>query len=291
MAEKEKQQPTVIRVRKKGRGHGGHHGGAWKVAYADFITCMFALFLVMWLLTQADLKLRQEIAQYFRQPGVLAGGSILGDDARPKEKDKPTALDAAPVVVPGTGEDTSALRGHAKELEQALVSSPELEIIKDQVHVQITAEGLEIQVVDSGAQGQRDLLFDLSSAQLKPALVALLQEIAKNLGTLPNSVEIGGHTDARKFAAGSGLDNWDLSFQRADNARRVMETNGLRPNQVLRLAAYGDAHPLNAADPLADENRRLSILARRIDSPARAGDQAEAPANATAPRPEDAPAG
>jgi chemotaxis protein MotB len=258
-------KPTVIvKIRKKG-GHAGHHGGAWKVAYADFITCMFALFMVLWLLTQADLKLRQDIARYFRNPGIQSGGSLIGDSVQ-NEQGRPQAVDAAQPIVPGNGEEIKVLRGQAGKIQEALESTPELQEIKDQVHVEVTAEGLEIQVIDSGSAGREDLLFDLNSAALKPELVKLLEKIAPPLGKLPNRVEIGGHTDARQFAAGSGLSNWDLSFARANNARRVLESSGLRAGQVLRIAAYGDAKPLDAANPLADENRRLSILARRTSA-------------------------
>jgi len=255
-------KPTVIIVKKK-RHHAAHHGGAWKVAYADFITCMFALFLVLWLLTQADLKLRQEIARYFRNSGLTSGGSMLGEVMQSAKSDKAKPLEAALAIVQGSGEDLEALRGHAKEIEEAVERRPELEAIKDHVQIQVTEEGLEIQIVDSGSSRRRDLLFEISSAELKPALVALLRELAQHLGKLPNRIEIGGHTDARPFAVSSGLTNFDLSYARANNARKVLEASGLRPDQVLRVTAYADAKPLNATDPLADENRRLSVLARR----------------------------
>jgi chemotaxis protein MotB len=131
------------------------------------------------------------------------------------------------------------------------------------VKVEVTEEGLEIQVVDSGAAGKKGLLFDVSSAALKPELVALLKELAGHLSKLPNHIEIGGHTDARPYAAGANLSNWDLSFQRANNARTVLEQSGMRAGQILRVSAYASEKPLNVANPLADENRRLSILARR----------------------------
>jgi len=263
-----KAAPQVIVKFKKKRTHGGgHHGGAWKVAYADFITCMFALFLVLWLLTQADLKLRQELARYFRNSGVQSGGSMLGDKLETAKTNQARPLEASLTIVQGSGEELEALRGHAKEIQEALEHGPEFAAIKEHVRVEVTSEGLEIQVVDSGASGRKGLLFDLSSAALKPELIALLKELAGHLKELPNHIEIGGHTDARPFAAGANLSNWDLSFQRANNARAVLESSGLRPNQVLRVSAYGAEKPLIAADPLADENRRLSILARKEDKP------------------------
>lgn len=259
-----KGQPQVVVKWKKKKGHGGgHHGGAWKVAYADFITCMFALFLVLWLLTQADLKLRQDLARYFRNAGVQSGGSMLGNTLENAKTNAARPLEAALTIVQGAGEELEALRGHAKEIQEALEHGSEFEALKDHVRVEVTDEGLEIQIVDSGASGRKGLLFDLSSAALKPELVTLLKELAGHLKTLPNHIEIGGHTDARPFAVKAGLSNWDLSFERANNARAVLEQSGIRANQILRISAYGSERPLNVADPMADENRRLSILARR----------------------------
>lgn len=269
-----KGQPQVVVKWKKKKGHGGgHHGGAWKVAYADFITCMFALFLVLWLLTQADLKLRQELARYFRNAGVQSGGSMLGDKLEQAKTDQNRPLEAALTIVQGAGEELQALRGQAKEIQEALEHGPQFDAIKDHVRVEVTAEGLEIQIVDSGASGRKGLLFDLSSAALKPELVTLLKELAQHLKTLPNHIEIGGHTDARPFPVGANLSNWDLSYERANNARSVLEQAGIRPNQILRISAYGAEKPLNVADPMADENRRLSILARRekTDKPEKPG--------------------
>jgi chemotaxis protein MotB len=257
------QPQVVVKWKKKKGGHGGHHGGAWKVAYADFITTLFALFLVLWLLSQADLKLRQEIARYFRNAGVQSGGSMLGDKFQQARTHDVRPLEASLTIVQGAGEELEALRGHAKEIQEALERGPEFASIKDHVRIEVTAEGLEIQVADSGASGRKGLLFDLSSAALKPELIALLKELAGHLKTLPNHIEIGGHTDARPFAAGAGLSNWDLSYERANNARAVLEQAGLPPKQILRISAYGSERPLNVQDPMADENRRLSILARR----------------------------
>jgi chemotaxis protein MotB len=262
----------IVKVIRK-RGHGsGHHGGAWKVAYADFITCMFALFMVLWLLTQADLQLRQDIARYFRNASVLSGGSAIGASLQTAKTKQVRPLEAALTVVQGSGEDLEALRGRAREIQKAIERTPELAAVRENVRVQVTEEGLEIQIMDSGANGRGNLLFDISSAALKPALVTLLGEVAAELGKLPNRIEIGGHTDARLFALSSALSNWDLSFARANNARQVMEARGLYPNQVLRVTAYADTKLFNPQDPLADENRRLSVLARR-ETPTGSGRQ------------------
>jgi len=254
---------VIIKFKKKG-GHGGHHGGAWKVAYADFVTAMMALFIVLWLLTQADLALRQQIARYFRNPGVLSGGNLVGESAQTAQSGDVRPLDAAISLVQGSGEEVEALRGQAKAIEHMIEESPELAEIKSLVQIAVSKKGLEIQVVD--AEGQKDLLFDVSSAQLKPALVHLLEKLAGPLGRLPNRLRIGGHTDARPFAPDAGLTNWDLAFSRANSARKIMEGNGLRPDQVEAVIAYADSNLLNPSNPYAPENRRLSVTAVREDA-------------------------
>ncbi len=262
---------VIIKIKRKG-GHGGHHGGAWKVAYADFVTAMMALFIVLWLLTQADLALRQSIARYFRNASVLSGGSMVGDGTQPARATESRPLEAQIALVQGTGEDLEALRGHAKTIEKMLEESPDLEGIKDLVQVGITSEGLEIQIVDSAVVGRKDLLFEVGSSDLKPELTKLLRKLAAQLGQLPNRLRIGGHTDARPFGSASGLTNWDLAFVRANNARKVMEGNGLRPEQVLSVEAFESRQLLNPDDPLADENRRLSVVALRREKDAEGGD-------------------
>jgi len=257
---------VIVRVKKKG-GHGGRHGGAWKVAYADFVTAMMALFIVLWLLTQADLELRQNIARYFRDASVLSGGSMLGERVENAKSQESLPLEASLSMVQGTGEDLQALRGHAKSIERMLRESPELAEIKKHVEVTVTNEGLEIQIIDSGEKDGANLLFDVSSAELKPELVTLLRKLATQLGKLPNRLRIGGHTDARPFSPISRLTNWDLAFKRADNARRILEESGLRPEQVLSIEAYASRKLLKPDDPLADENRRLSVLALREQPP------------------------
>ena len=262
----EQPRPRVI-VRKR-RGYAGHQRiGVWKLAYADFVTAMMAFFMVLWLLTQADLKLRSQIAMYFRSPGVLPGGAAINEEPNAVHPREPRIVSNDVVVVQGTGEE-QALRGRATEIERAVkraaAESPDLASVADQVRVDVRPEGLAIEVVDQA----RTLLFDVSSAELKPQVVALLARIAPLLGKLPNQVEIGGHTDGRPFPPGSPTSNWVLAFQRADNARRVLEASGLRPGQIDRVLSFADTQPLVPENPLADENRRLTILAvRRFPAP------------------------
>ncbi|MEW6268225.1 MAG: flagellar motor protein MotB [Thermodesulfobacteriota bacterium] len=275
-----------IVVRRKKAAHAAHHGGAWKVAYADFVTAMMALFMVLWLLTQADVKLRSQIAQYFRDPGVLPGGSLVSQDQNAARTREPSVVEKDIVLLQSNelkkkqerqeqeaAAEQERLESRAKALEQAIdkaaAGDPALEALRDQVIVEVRSAGLSIQVLDKA--GDRTLLFDLSSSELKPPLVRLLQKIAGVLGDLPNPVQVGGHTDSRPYPAQSSKTNWELSFERADKARRVLESSGLRPRQVTRVLAYADSEPL-VADPLADENRRLSILAERTEPlPASAG--------------------
>jgi chemotaxis protein MotB len=261
----EEVKPRVV-VKRKKAAHAAHHGGAWKVAYADFVTAMMALFMVLWLLTQADVKLRAQIAQYFRNQGVLPGGAVINADAAAAKSREPQVVAQELIVVEGDGEQQrleSGKKAIDETIARAAQEDPDLALLKDQVIVQVTDAGLSIQVVDKG----RDLLFDLSSAELKPALLALLKPLARQLGHLPNPVQIGGHTDSRPFAPQAGITNWELAFNRANNARKVLETHGLRAGQIHRVTSYADTQPLVPENPLADENRRLSILAERQGPP------------------------
>jgi len=262
----EEQRPRIIY--RKRRSYTGHQRlGVWKLAYADFVTAMMAFFMVMWLLTQADLKLRSQIAMYFRSPGVLPGGAAINEELNAARSRAPRVVSNDIVVLQGEGEE-QLLTGRAREIERevkrAAAEEPDLAAVASQVRVEVGPEGLAIEVVDEA----RTLLFDVSSAELKPPVVALLQRVAPLLGKLPNTIQVGGHTDGRPFPPGSPMSNWDLSFHRADNARRILESAGLRPGQIDRVLSFADSQPLVPENPLADENRRLSILAlRRFPAP------------------------
>lgn len=271
--------PRIVYRKRKAPHAGPHRGGAWKVAYADFVTAMMALFMVLWLLTQADVELRSEIAQYFRDPGVLPGARVLTpNDTAAQSREPKIAADDVMIVHTGELDDTDLkvaddapheeqlrLETQAQAIEAAIDEAatldPRLEGLRDQVLIEVGPSGLLIQVVDKALS--KDLLFDLSSADLKGPLVTLLRRIGALLGELPNPVRIGGHTDARPFRDGSGRTNWDLSFQRADNARRVLVAGGMRADQLDAVLAHADRQPLHPDAPWADENRRLSILAVR----------------------------
>jgi chemotaxis protein MotB len=248
----------IIYIKKKGGHGGGHHGGAWKVAYADFVTAMMALFMVMWLLAQTDQETRQQLSEYFRT-GMFSGATnITQGGTGVLERgflDVAGQEPAIPKTDPG-------LKMAQRKLEAAVKQAGDDFKIKDldaHVRIKVTQDGLLVQLVDGG----KDLLFDRSSAALKPNTIELLKRLAEILGRIPNALQIHGHTDARMFPKGSGRNNWELSFSRADAARDILEQSGLRTGQVSGVFAHGSTVPFNAADPLAPENRRISILAVR----------------------------
>lgn len=250
--------PKVIIIKKKAKGHGGHHGGAWKVAYADFVTAMMALFMVMWLLSQTDQETRQKLSEYFRTgmfsgaPSVLSGGSGLQDRAFFDVVGRST-------MQPETAAFEQIALAVRARMQRTTDENPELKDLAKNVRVSVAEEGLLITIVDGG----NDLMFDRSSSELKPGLVELLEKLAPILGQLDNQIQVHGHTDARQFPKGSLRSNWVLSFERADNARAVLEGAGLKKGQMAGVFAHGDSSLLNTKEPFAAENRRLAILAVR----------------------------
>jgi chemotaxis protein MotB len=228
------------------------------VAYADFVTAMMALFMVMWLLSQTDQEQRQKLSEYFRTgmfsgaPSVLTGGSGVQDrgyfDVVGRSSMQPEA----------TAFEQITLAVRAK-MQRTTDENPELKDLAKNVRVSVTADGLLITIIDGG----KDLLFDSSSSELKPRLVALLELLAPIVAQLDNQIQVHGHTDGRSFPKGSTRSNWTLSFERADNARAVLERSGLRKGQVAGVFAHGDSALMNTKEPFAPENRRLAILAVR----------------------------
>jgi chemotaxis protein MotB len=267
----------IIYIKKKGKGHAAHHGGAWKVAYADFVTAMMALFMVLWLLSQTDQETRTELSDYFRTgvftgaPSVLNGGSGIQAkgffDVGGSAHTQPEQVSFERVSL--------AVRAQLTELAG---QDAQVKQLKDSIKVSVTEEGLLIQILDGG----QNLLFDLSSAELKPKLIEILELIAPVLARLDNQIQVHGHTDARPFPAGSGRSNWQLSFERADRARAILEKGGLRAGQVSGVFAHGATALMNPDEPFAPENRRLSILAVRkgmekVAARGRAPDAPDAP--------------
>ncbi len=243
----EEPQKPRRRVKVKKGGHGGHHGGAWKVAYADFVTAMMALFLVLWLVSQGDQKLKEQIANYFRSPGVFTTvqGGILGGAQKPNKN----------VNSKNTKGDPDSLQTAAAQLKEKFSKLSEFTPYNDQVHVEMTEEGLLIQIIDKAEA----VSFESGSSVLTPSAKEILKEIAKTICQLPNPIRIGGHTDAYPFSS-SQRTNWELSADRANSARRELEADCVDGKRIKEIIGYADTKPLVASDPYDPTNRRISIV-------------------------------
>ncbi len=249
-------EPPKRRVVKKVDGGHGHHGGAWKVAYADFVTAMMALFMVMWLLASTDAQTRKEIANYFRT-GIMPEGSLSMNRAA---QITPSVIEAAPSPPPPgqesiSNEAATALKNEMMRLGQ--VDATLAAVLKG-VHVEVTPEGVLIEIVDEG----NNLLFDTASSKLKEPLIAFLKKMGPILGESDSKVEINGHTDAAPFAHGAKLSNWDLSYQRASASHDILVASGLDDKKVTGVFARGSSQPYVKTDPYAPQNRRISILVK-----------------------------
>lgn len=261
------QQPEVkIIVKKKKGGHAAAHGGAWKVAYADLVTAMMAFFLLMWLLSSASSSTKAAISKHFQEgpaywdstegkemietynKGILPGGrgmSPMSGDGEGSQGNDADVLE----------KEQKAMEETAAAIEKAFKDDKLLQAFQDQLSMDFTDEGLRIQIQDKAAQ----VLFDSGSSQLKPYTLSILKEIAQELGKLPNHVVIGGHTDAQQYAS-QAYTNWELSSERANAARRVLESSGLRSEQVWRTTGYAATLPMEGKDPKDPQNRRISIV-------------------------------
>lgn len=273
-------RPIVIkRIKKSG---GAHHGGAWKIAYADFVTAMMAFFLLMWLLgstAKGDLK---GIADYFLNPLKIAsqGGSGTGDSSSVLKGGGKDLTRSAGQVKDGDLEsqkksinlkETNAERlrkefeerekvtlGELKKsIEKLIESDPALKQFKNQLLIDITTEGLRIQIIDE----QNRPMFDSSSADMKPYSRVILREIGKALNAVPNKITLSGHTDAAQFGGGEkGFSNWELSANRANSSRREMIIGGMDEFKVLRVVGLSSTVLFDKNDPLSSTNRRISIV-------------------------------
>ena len=238
-------KPIIIIKRKS--GHGGHHGGAWKVAYADFVTAMMSLFIVLWLMNTSE-KVRQAVAGYFNDP---------------RGKSTQTGTDQS-----GTNENLALTEKNIPELkkkiEEAIRKMNDLKALQNQIQITITPEGLRIELLET-----RDgTFFDTGSATLNKNGKELLVMLAGQLGELPNRISIEGHTDAQPYASRDGYNNWDLSTDRANAARRVMQGSGLRENQVSQVRGYADQKLRVPTNPLDPSNRRISLIVQYLTADA-----------------------
>jgi chemotaxis protein MotB len=250
MARQSRDTPIIIR-KKKVSGH-GHHGGAWKVAFADFMTAMFALFLVLWLVNQsADVK--AAIANYFRDPiGFEQGGNmqlaIGGADSPQSERQ---------IADPVTAQRRARLSEAGERIRRALQQSPALAAISRNITVELTPEGLRI----SMAEADDANFFESGSPRLEPHAVEVLGVVARELSALDNPLLVEGHTDARPLHRGDGYTNWELSTDRAHQARRLLAQAGIAEERIQQVRGFADRDLLVEDDPFSPRNRRITITA------------------------------
>ncbi|MCL5743580.1 MAG: OmpA family protein [Acidobacteria bacterium] len=243
-------QPIIIK-RVKG-GHGGHHGGAWKVAYADFVTAMMALFIVLWLMNSSK-EIQQAVGGYFRDPTgqgkqVGSGQNGTGDGLEIGKDDMPRLKE---------------------EIEKAINDVPQLADMKEQVAMTVTGEGLRIELMES----ETGTFFETGSSKPSDNGGEMLAKLATELGKLPNKILIEGHTDRRPFAGGNNYSNWELSVDRANAARRLMQAHGLNAGQVTQVRGFADQRLRKPDDPENASNRRISLIVQYVRPPATSTDK------------------
>jgi chemotaxis protein MotB len=229
----------IIIVRKKASHVGGHHGGAWKVAYADFVTAMMALFIVLWLMN-ASKQVQEAVGGYFKDPRGFA--KVVG-----------TNKNGAGDYVALKKEDMQKLK---EELLRSIHRLDPLDKLKNQIEITITQEGLRIELMESA----KGTFFELGSAKPTPALVELLKVLSQELGKLPNRISIEGHTDSTPYSESRAYDNWDLSSDRANEARRMMQAEGIQPGQVSQVRGFADQRLRLPQQPDDPSNRRISLI-------------------------------
>ncbi len=252
----------VVIIRKKKVVGGGHHGGSWKVAYADFVTAMMAFFMVMWILGM-DERVKQAIEGYFSNPvgykkGYSAGASPISSGSSPSKVSSSTVR----MIVRSA--ESKRFGELAMELRMRLSENEALKKVGARVEVVMTKEGLRIELIESGTG---DVFFPMGSAHIKPAAAVALQVIAPELLGLSNEIVVEGHTDAARYGADAGYTNWELSADRANAARRVLEASGLPVQRIVEVRGLADRHLRVTGNPLDPTNRRISILLRYSQLP------------------------
>ena len=239
-------QPIIIIKRVK-KGHAGHHGGAWKVAYADFVTAMMALFMVLWLVSSSE-QVKKAIGGYFNDPtgkGKEVGNGLRGAGGESLSLQK---------------DDMAKLK---EKLEQAIKTSQPFHQIKEHVVMTVTGEGLRVELLED-AQG---MFFQSGSSEPTPYGKDLMALLAEEIGKLPNKVTMEGHTDSKTFNGRKDYSNWELSADRANAARRWMHANGMRDDQVTQVRGFADQSLRNPKDPEDNSNRRVSFIIQYQPAP------------------------
>ncbi|QLF92835.1 flagellar motor protein MotB [Pseudomonas sp. ABC1] len=265
-------QPIIVKRVK--RYAAGHHGGAWKIAFADFAIAMMAFFLVLWLLSSTTPEQRKAIAGYFQDPiGFTESASPyvidLGGTPTPApDKTLNPTMDSSGTATSQAGADAVDAEALAEEIEQERLQlllqelqdkvdeNPTLEHSRDQIQFEITRDGLRIQIMDA----ENRPMFALGSAQLQPYFEDLLLAMADTIKAVPNKISISGHTDAKPYSGASNFGNWELSASRANAARRTLVTAGYPEAQVARVVGYASSVLLDAENPYNPVNRRIDIL-------------------------------
>ncbi len=260
MADDHGEQPIIIK-KVKGHGHGGHHGGAWKVAFADFMTAMMAFFLVMWLVGQKD-EVREAVAGYFRDPGKFQiegkAGVLKGSAALIEKEIQANAMVESPKkkdFVPSE-EETQQISLTASKIRDELEKQEAFNRLKKNIKMQVTSEGLRIILNESA---DAPAFFEPGSAKLLQKSAIILVTIARELGQLTNHMVIEGHTDNSGTNQGN-YGNWELSADRANAARQLMEVSGLYRGQVREVRGFADKFPMIADHPDDPRNRRVSLV-------------------------------
>jgi chemotaxis protein MotB len=238
-------KPKTIVIVKKTRMRAGHHGGAWKVAYADFVTALMSLFIVLWLMN-TNPSVRKAVAGYFNDP--LGRSTLTGTDRS------------------GSGDNLPITKDNIKDLkariEKSIHSLDNLKSLSNQIEITVTPEGLRIELLET----KDGSFFRTGSADLNANGHEILTVLARQLGKVPNRIMIEGHTDARPYSGHAGYSNWDLSTDRANSARRLMQTSGLRPDQVSQVRGYADQMLRVPSNPYDPSNRRITLIVQYLNA-------------------------
>jgi chemotaxis protein MotB len=236
-------RPIII-VKKK-VGHGGHHGGAWKVAYADFVTAMMALFIVLWLMNSSK-QVQEAVGGYFKDPS--GNSKLVGTDQR------------------GSGDNFTLTKEDMAKLKEQLQKSvrklTDFDKLKDHIEMTVTAEGLRIELLESA----KGTFFESGSPRPNEDCKQLLALLAQELGKLPNKISVEGHTDSKPYSGSANYGNWELSADRANAARRLMQQSGVRDDQIAQVRGYADQRLRTPKDSLNPSNRRISLIVQYVEA-------------------------
>jgi chemotaxis protein MotB len=300
----EKAVRPIIIIKRKVAGGGGHHGGAWKVAYADFVTAMMAFFMVMWLVAAVNKEQRAAMFEYFQNPSMQDGKSVKASQgqmgpggastsvidmgggldaqkstaAEGREIGKDAKSDAEEAARVAAEAEKQKLQGLMAELQKAIEESATLKGFKEQLLLDITPEGLRIQIVDA----QNRPMFDIGSSKMKDYTTVIIKELTGYLNSVPNRLSLSGHTDVTPYSR-AGYSNWDLSADRANAARRALEGGKLNPDKIARIVGLSSSVLFDKENPRSPINRRISIIVmtKQAEEAAQRIDEKAQPAAAT----------